>query len=374
MSKNKNIVVKGSYGETNFGDDLLMCVLENFFLEKFPNDTIVFSGEKNSYVNKLLKKASFITKNEEVPNDMLVYGGGTQFFSFVKETQLNLGLIRSIFHLLITDRVQLYNLILKKLNLKSNKNSSEVSSIGIGLGPFYENTKAEKASELFLRNSKYLAVRDEVSLAYCHKWGLKNAILGADICFSDYLNLNVNKIVKVSNANKRRRIGIIVRDWKHEKEGRAYYTSLLDYVELYENNPDVELQFIIFAPKKDLEWIRILKGKNILYWNPNVASVSEFFSTLNDFDAFISSRYHGAIFGALLGKPVICIEIEPKLRILANQIKELYLWEKPFNVTKLAEMMPLLENKVNYDNSISKLRILSNDMFLDFERHLNTFK
>ncbi|MFT5963737.1 MAG: polysaccharide pyruvyl transferase WcaK-like protein [Flavobacterium sp.] len=367
---NKRIVIKGSYGETNFGDDLLMCVLENFFLEKFPNDSIVFMGEKNDYVNKLLKKASFISKNKEVHADMLVYGGGTQFFAFVKEANLYVALVRSLFHLLKTDRIQLYNLILKKLSFRKNSAAVRVSSIGLGLGPFKENSRAEKASELFLQNSNYLAVRDQVSLDYCHKWGLKNAILGADICFSDYLDLKTNTNDQIDYVREKKRIGIIVRDWSHDKEGRAYYNSLLKYAEVYDNDAEVEIQFIIFAPKKDLEWIRILKGKNVLYWDPSNTTVSQFFSKMNDFDSFISSRYHGAIFGALLGKPVICIEIEPKLRILTNQIKELYLWEKPFSVNALVALTPLLEKSVNYEKSISNLRSLSNDMFSDFEQYL----
>ena len=49
-----------------------------------------------------------------------------------------------------------------------------------------------------------------------------------------------------------------------------------------------------------------------------------------EFDSLISARYHGAIFGAILGKPVICIDIEPKLRLVSEFLAGL-LWPQPFD-------------------------------------------
>lgn len=368
----KKILVKGSYGETNFGDDLLMCVLENFFNEKFPNHDVTFCGAKNKYVSKLLNNSSFTDNIEAEVADVLVYGGGTQFFSFKEERSRIEDLFVSFFNLLINNRKRLLNLILNKLNFNTKNTIALQSSIGIGIGPFINNSRSENLSKLFLKDSKYLAVRDEVSLGYCQKWGLDNAILGADICFSDFLKFDSNFISKPKRISEKKKIGVIVRDWKHEKEGRAYYDSLLEFVKITDNNSEFEIQFIIFAPKKDLEWIDILKGRNVLCWDPNTVTISSFLSQMDEFDAFISSRYHGAIFGLLLGKPVICIEIEPKLKILTEQIKELYLWKKPFDVNELTNLLLSLDYSVQYEKSVNHQKELSNSMFLSFETYLKS--
>jgi polysaccharide pyruvyl transferase WcaK-like protein len=371
MTKKIRIIVKGSYGESNFGDDLLMCVLENFFIEKFPEVDILFAGVKNTYVENLLVNAGFIDDLEGVVADMLVYGGGTQFFAFKKQQSRIVELVEATLNLLIQDRAKLFNLIVKKLNLEKKNNIRFQSSIGIGIGPFNENPRLENISKLFLQKSEYLAVRDEVSLQYCKNWGLDKAILGADICFSDYLKMDKDFICKKNEVSSKKKIGIIVRDWKHEEQGRVYYDSLLKFADDAAVNPDIEIQFIIFAPGKDLEWIAILKDKDVLTWDPNSTSVFDFLSQMNSFDSFISSRYHGTIFAVMLGKPVVCIEIEPKLEILTKQIKELYLWEQPFDSNKLNDLLFAMDYSVNYNKSLAKLTDLSNSMFLNFETCLN---
>jgi hypothetical protein len=73
----------------------------------------------------------------------------------------------------------------------------------------------------------------------------------------------------------------------------------------------------------------------------------------------------------MLGKPVVCIEIEPKLEILTKQIKELYLWEQPFDSNKLNDLLFAMDYSVNYNKSLAKLTDLSNSMFLNFETCLN---
>src|SRR5690606_15105916 len=161
------------------------------------------------------------------------------------------------------------------------------------------------------------------------------------------------------------KIGIIVRDWEWEESGREFYQPLLD---LTNNTEGCEYEYIIFAPLKDKEWVSKLDGKkNTLVWDPDNMTVNEFIQKLNEYSAFISARYHGAIIACLLNKPVICIEVEDKLRILSEQIKEIQLWEKPFNNSELLELIANLKFNVNYNNSIINMREKANLMLDEFK-------
>src|SRR5690606_3724960 len=96
----------------------------------------------------------------------------------------------------------------------------------------------------------------------------------------------------------------------------------------------------------------------------------EFLNSLNQFDAFITARYHGAILGSLLNKPTIAIEIEPKLRILTEQIPEILLWSKPFQIENLKSLVSRLNYHVDYSQSNKILIDLSDKMLLEFKNQI----
>ena len=176
-------------------------------------------------------------------------------------------------------------------------------------------------------------------------------MLGADVAYSSYFKFTIKP--KAINKSKRKKIGLIVRDWVWEETGRAYIEPLK---KLYDNNSDFDFQYIVFAPFKDPKWMDDLKDSNVLFWNPEKDTIHGFLECLNEFDAFVSARFHGAIIGALLSKPVICIEIEPKLRILTEDIPELLLWEKPFNLVSLEVLLHELKYDIDYSASLRRLR------------------
>ncbi|MBP4141511.1 polysaccharide pyruvyl transferase family protein [Flavobacterium sp. P4023] len=353
------INVVGAYGETNFGDDLLMCVFENFFLKEFQNIELNFVGEPNQYANKLLVNSSYL-KPHFLP-DWEVYGGGTQFFAF---QEMN---TTSVFEKIIiaVNNPKILKNKIRSIFFKNQSNCSKIAFLGFGIGPFYDNQKAISNAKEKVAAANYVGVRDEVSKSYCDQWKV-DANLGADVVFSSYFKLlNVNK--KESTSTKRK-LGIIVRDWDWEESGKKYIHNLIEF---YESYSEVELQFIVFAPSKDKNWIKELKNKNTLIWDPEKYSIEIFLNKLNDFDGFISARYHGAIIGALLQKPVICIEIEPKLKILTEQVPEIKLWKKPFDINELVTLVQQLDYEVNYEISLVERKLKSDAMLLDFKRKFN---
>ncbi|MBY0065616.1 polysaccharide pyruvyl transferase family protein [Empedobacter falsenii] len=348
-----NISVKGAYGDSNFGDDLLMIVLEDYLSNNLPNEKLNFIGTENNYVKKLLVKSTFnANKNEEV----LIYGGGTQFFSFIEKSSI-ISILRNNIK---KNPLQIFNKVLSKINppRKTTINQPEKAFIGFGLGPFNNNRQAINYAKQQLSSSFYVGVRDQVSFQYCKDWNI-NAVLGADIVFSSYFQNYISKTKKQQEKNK---IAIIVRDWEWKNSETSYQDQILKFVE---NNKDLDFTFIVFAKDKDPKWMKIIKNYEHVIWEPEKQSVSEFLEILNAYDIFITARYHGAIIAGLMNKKVICIEIEPKLRILTEQIPTFYLWENSFDIDKLKIMV---NKNVHGDHSksISTLREKSDNMLVEF--------
>ena len=87
MTKKKyhyQIVIKGAYGESNFGDDALMLILFNYLKQKIDVQQIAFICKNVSYLSTFIPEAKILTIEEQkvVTAELFIYGGGTQFFSF----------------------------------------------------------------------------------------------------------------------------------------------------------------------------------------------------------------------------------------------------------------------------------------------------
>ncbi|MFH6944316.1 polysaccharide pyruvyl transferase family protein [Flavobacterium sp. FlaQc-50] len=353
------INIRGAYGETNFGDDLLMCVFENYFLKEFDNVQLNFVGDENGYVDKLLIDSTYL-EPDFLP-DWEVYGGGTQFFAFQNKYETSLWQKINI----VLKNPGLIKRKLKNVFGKTTLNNSKIAFIGFGIGPFYENQEAISNAKEKILEADFVGVRDEVSSQYCADWNIP-ATLGADVVFSSYfMKIDLKKAI---DTRPKKKIGIIVRDWEWEESGRNYIDNLIKFSKSYS---DVEMQFIVFAPSKDKGWLAKLKNENALIWDPQKYSINLFLEELNTFDGFISARYHGAIIAALLQKPVICVEIEPKLKILTEQVKEIKLWQKPFDIEELVKLVNQLNYDVDYANSLEERKIKADHMLLEFKKRYN---
>ena len=123
--------------------------------------------------------------------------------------------------------------------------------------------------------------------------------------------------VNCNTKGEIRKVVVIPRDWPHTTLGDSYTDSLFQVVREL-RNAGKKVEFIFFA--NDIEWTRRLKDKNerFIAWNPEKFTIFEFIKMLSDYDAFITARYHGAVFASILKKPVVCIEVEQKLRLVAD--------------------------------------------------------
>jgi polysaccharide pyruvyl transferase WcaK-like protein len=351
MSHSKmTVAIKGGYGHGNFGDDALMLAAYEISKRIFDSESYVFICRDANYISKILPDAKVVQQDDMLARsaDVLVYGGGTQFYSFPL-TSSPRGIFGLFTRLARNARrpFQLSQKILQKMRESIyNTLNQRVIAVGIGLGPFNENCRImHKTKELFT-GMDYIAVRDHYSYNLCKEWGLKNVSFRADLCYlSDFWKVRLPEVSEHRNRKiKIRKIGIIPRDWPHTKEGDAYKDSLFQVVREL-NNEGKKVEFISFA--KDIEWARRLKnkGERLITWNPEKNSISEFIEKLSGYDAFITARYHGAVFASILRKPVVCIDVEQKLRLVADLFGAgARLWSFPFNTLDCLKHISKLEN------------------------------
>jgi polysaccharide pyruvyl transferase WcaK-like protein len=254
------------------------------------------------------------------------------------------------------------------------------AAIGIGFGPFVENSKQMRRTKELLARMDYVAVRDIDSYDLCKKWGCNNVSLCSDLCYLPDFRKAYAPDSRIHNmTGEIRKIGVIPRDWPHTCEGDSYAFPLFQVVdELRSTGKEVE--FISFARSSDSEWAKRLKDKDEQFksWNPEKSTISEFMELLSGYDAFITARYHGAVFASILGKPVVCIEVEQKLRLVSDLFGNgARLWTYPFSASECLRHISDLEG--DYSRSVEYLArvveeqgALAEKMVDDFRQFIST--
>lgn len=341
--ENKKVGVRGAYGERNFGDDALMYFLYSW--TKRNKIEASFIGKKAKYISSFIPEKSYILKEKfhRYYFETLIYGGGTQFFSFENKLPSE-----SKLKLLLTNPL----LFIKKARLviekKTNPNQLKhkfLYSVGIGLGPFQKNSEIEYSAKQKISNMQGVFVRDQFSYEFAKPHN-KNTFLSTDICFLP----NVIDFKPYYNDSKDiKRIGIILRDWNYSSSGSQYLNRVIE--EAHKLNESYQVDFILFKDEDSSEKAISNLGFNIIKWKPETQSLEDFIKILSSFDLFISSRFHGVIFGALLRIPSIAIEIEPKLRVTKELLQDgVVIWEQPFT-----EELDTLVKKINYEEAKASL-------------------
>lgn len=378
MKPSYKIVIRGGYGLTNFGDDALMKSLHDDFKKTFSYKELAYNCTYSSYLERIIGNYTVIPlKIKDIPTNLLLYGGGTQFYSFERnnirdkiqnniQTLKNpIKLIRKLFE--ISKRI-----------FQKRKKTYKTAAVGIGVGPFLPTADPSieiNVSNLFKRMD-FVAVRDSYSYEKCKEWGIKKVNLYSDLCFNmkSPFFYNLNDKTEISN------IGIIVRDWERTKTGRAYYENLLHALSDLKTL-NIDFHFFLFSKDKDKNWEHILNTSSVSYmqWDPEKYSIDDFIIELSKMDSFISARYHGAIFSALLGKPFITIDVEQKLELVNKLFSQGSLnWGYPYISDELVEnVRKINESYKSFSNSIYNIcidqRTLANKMRDDLFTYLTNF-
>lgn len=365
VEMNKKIIIRGGYGLSNFGDDALMVTIYNHISQITNQSKITLLCKKVGYIEKLLPEAKVINYNKIKDSSLngcstLVYGGGTQFYSFERKkenkiTKLFLYPRKTLNNLVVKIRKKIWGSKYIENKFAIAEHFDNIILIGIGLGPFQaSNSRIEEKTKLLLNRARYVSVRDEFALNKCEEWGVPNYTYTPDICYS-FKSPFLETYKNASNAV--RKIGVIVRDWAHDEKGEQYYTTLCKSVELLRAE-GFDVKFIIFDQDSDLFWLKLLKKQesSFLAWNPNKHSIDGFLEELSNFDLFITARFHGAVFASLLGKPFITVEVEQKLRMIHESFPQgSACWKQGFDTTELLEFVKDMDEKyLQYKNGLAE--------------------
>ncbi|MEQ3443405.1 polysaccharide pyruvyl transferase family protein [Pseudoalteromonas sp. BZP1] len=343
-----DFVVKGAYGTGNFGDDALFEVIYS----QLPKGSRVAIIARNSgYLNKNYPLVDVFHPNDviDIECDYYIYGGGTQFYLFPSSNSL---LFKIKYHF-----INPTYLINKLLNRGLRINYTKKIGIGLGLGPFYtENTPKFVRIIRELKAFESLSVRDQKSFDFCLKHQINGVQLNTDLCF-------IKKLPIIERGEKS---AVILRDWIHDDIGRKHFPAIKEY--LIQNKDVTDL--VLFA--HDKEWIDFALEHDIelLKWEPKTDSSNQFIEKISKYKFFISSRFHGVVYGTLLGIPAIAIEIEPKLRIGASLNTGL-IWQGSFELSDLYTKVEHL-NK-HYSEYLSQLNTIRDKKYTEVSELFNTF-
>ena len=352
-----NIFIEGSYGKKNFGDDLLLQQLVKAFHESKIVGKIYAFGEKDSYLQRFTPEVKLINPylpyNIEV--DLFLYGGGTQFFSFSTHgISAKMAIFKKF--LILAFRHPIYYILkcLKPFIRKGlfNIKSKKYLAIGIGFGPYYSQAIEKSHADKLLNTCDFVSVRDIISYKKLLKYNKSTFLyLHTDICY-----LYNNKGIELNTSSSIKSIGMIVRDWDHNAVALNY--QIIQGVTVL-RELGFQVAYILLKGKSDKKWFVQLKKmkENIVIWNQ--LDEVKFLNTLSSFNLIISARYHGLIFASLLNIPFISIEIEPKLKLIAEEYSDAcYLWKPPYSIEDLIKAINDLNN--NYHGFKNRIRQICN--------------
>lgn len=349
------VLVRGSYGVGNFGDDILMIATYRLLRECYPPEEIIFLSQATKYVQQIepgIRTIDYRSKLSSV--DLEVYGGGTQFYSFCHK-ESGRSFYQNIYKAIRCPRKAFYYMLDRYW--RNRPKIGQRVAIGIGVGPFVSNSEEETDVRRLFVNMDYISVRDDYSYKLLKIWGIPQVSYWTDLAFMERIWPEVSHL-DLSHTLKPRKIAIIIRDWPHTIKGAAYQKPLKEVVQKLRNQ-GYHIVYILFK-KNDVQWIETLNDmrEEYLLWNPQRHTVETFLSSLNEFDCFLTARYHGAVIGAILGKPVICIEVEQKLRLISEVLSEgRLLWKPPFTSKECIKLIEeLTDNYQSVTQDITNAR------------------
>lgn len=357
-------ILKGAYGTKNFGDDLLMIIAYRILKEK--NYDVDVLAPNMSYLEKVLPGININSTNYKKDYDIMVFGGGTQFFYFDKPKESrSKGISNNIYKLikLITSLRKVKGAVLRRLNPQVE--IKRKAYIGVGLGPFdCEEIKINCLSK-FDKNH-YIAIRDERSLQYLNEFNIP-AYIGADLCYSEFFHELIYRKV----SGRKNCIGIILRDWNNSKEGVVSEISIENFISHHKIR-EIKTKFIFFSEIHDRQWINFCKKNayDYIVWNPDSESITDFIEKINLCNKIISSRYHGLVIASLLKIPFVGLEIEPKISLFMNKFIGLSSVKSPYHTGDILDALNNSKWSKECDAIIEQESIKADSMVKSFFNYL----
>lgn len=328
----KKIGLHGSYFCRNFGDTLILAIINNWIREYSPDSQVTLP-----YVESAQEAMEILGKPSEKNNikdlDCFIFGPGGYFgeppVSYLRRLQW-------------THRNYLRHI---KWNSALYKNNIPYLIIGVGVGPLTNILLRKRVVKLF-QNAKYISVRDKYSKEYLIKWGIDESRINvsSDVALTLQPNSEIVKNLKPKVA-------------LHFPGRELYQTNtvkeFIQFIEYLSPNYDIYLledSKNQFSDSKSKNIRRTLLENNmdlpiIKYKSPN-SLVKE----LEEFDKIITSKLHVGIVGYALGKKVLSIPRHSKNFRFYEQIQRENFCI-PFEELSTQKLKETFESLKEIDNS-----------------------
>lgn len=359
MKKEKSILLLGSYGQDNLGDDILM---ENFivFLFNFNNNLIINTSERENIPEKIKSSVRVVetykTSLKEwisiiITSKVIIYGGGTIY----KELQKSTG--RKRYSVII--RMAIFNIIARILH-------TPVLNFNVGIG-YLDSFWGRIISKTSLIFSDFTIFRDKESYIFAKnilKINPKKIYQGNDGLFLQKKWNNPKKIplkIKTIGLNLLSTIPNNVSREKYVKEMIVFIKYLIisgfkiKYISFqtsFNKDNDVyffEKYFLKNLPSNSVEVIKDVNTDNVI-------------DIFNDIDILVGMRFHSLILSVATTTPFMAIDYDSKC---FNFLKENNYPYKVEISKASSEELILIFNffKNNIKDSFLKIKNINNKLF-----------
>ena len=170
--------LRGNFHEGNFGDDALLLACASLLQGQVKH----IQFERNVAYRDERVQDTLAAADEPMQPDMIVYGGGTQFFSFSASAPVVQHSLISRVARKLSSPTSLMASYRARTRAAQNRRISKIA-IGIGVGPFENSVAAEQAVGL-LRQMELVWVRDASSEDFCRNNNIPNLVVSSDLCFT----------------------------------------------------------------------------------------------------------------------------------------------------------------------------------------------
>lgn len=377
--KQKQLYLKGAYGPGNLGDDVLLLVMISILQEVVSAEDISIGVSNPQLAKKLGGRINWLPLEAPADADVLIYGGGGQFFSFPVTSSFKTKAVSRVGRAIsiLKGRFPLKQELLRQFyKIRSgNKIGVVAKNVGIycvGVGPFEGGRVEERYARAVFDRADFVSVRDKRSFELAQGFTKTKVFLESD------LSLLLSRWahgagLATRNCVEGKKVGVIVRRWPHDERGKRALRVLKEAARALELQ-GVGVEFISFYREYDKAIIEEDGGRyRWRLWAPDTQHPREFLEDIaNNCFLVISMRAHGMILPALFGVPSIGVAIEPKIRDIKNMFPNgTELFDPGQTANELVALVSSMKANLNNYKKSLEMEVARETEKIDVERFIS---
>lgn len=314
------VYIRGAYGPGNLGDDILMLSVINILKMRFKESDIMVGVDHPETAKNFNPNIKWLHIKQPVRADLVVLGGGGQFFSFVPPAAQPTTPASGFEKLRRSIRAQTSiasTLTRLYVGLRGGIDKiyfhRRLAAFCIGLGPFDGGGKQLARASSIIGRCDYISVRDATSKTHCMTFGKPDTRVYTDPSLLRQL-WTAPEGVDLKGDSQPDYVSFILRDWPHDANGQAFIAAMVRTAKTCAERGE-KIRFVSLYQERDQHLIDQYADFEWLCWNAADSTPEIFMRRLIlESDVIISARAHGVLLPAALGYPTIAVEIENKLR------------------------------------------------------------